>query len=119
MHDWLTIFRMARTTASKKKPFVVQELKFQDFLDLESLSKLMKNKTRDVSNEKVNWLKVKCFRYQKAKPGILEYRYDHTSGYKEINVFGRSRKIPNFKEITLKNAYTKLRSISSKKSKIC
>lgn len=102
MHDWLTIFRMARTTASKKKPFVVQELKFQDFLDLESLSKLMKNKTRDVSNEKVNWLKVKCFRYQKAKPGILEYRYDHTSGYKEINVFGRSRKIPNFKEITLK-----------------
>uniref|UniRef100_A0A6P7FGF5 Uncharacterized protein LOC114330033 n=1 Tax=Diabrotica virgifera virgifera TaxID=50390 RepID=A0A6P7FGF5_DIAVI len=54
MQDWLTVFRMARTTSSKKKPFVVQELKYKDFLDLEGLSKLIKNKTRDMKNEKIH-----------------------------------------------------------------
>nr|CAH7741734.1 unnamed protein product [Callosobruchus chinensis] len=54
MHDWLTIFRMARTCRSKKKPYNVEELKFPDFLDFEQLSKcLIKNKQTNTSGEKL------------------------------------------------------------------
>lgn len=60
----------------------------------------MKNKERYIRNEKENWLKVKCL-----------------NEYNQINVFGRNRNIPNLEEITLKNAYTKMRPISSKKKK--
>lgn len=49
MHDWLTVFRTARTSRSNKKPYNVQEIKFTDILDLEQLSKaLVKSKMLQV-----------------------------------------------------------------------
>ncbi|CAH0556484.1 unnamed protein product [Brassicogethes aeneus] len=83
----------------------------------EQLSKLLiKNKLKNTLGEKVNWLKVKCFKYLKSKPGMLLYRYDHTSEYKEIFVLakgkGRPSKITDMKII---KAYTKVRPISLKK----
>lgn len=115
IHDWMTIFRMARTARSNKKPYNVKELKFKDFFDIEKLSKLiMKNKLKNTLGDKVNWLKVKCFKYLKCKPWILHYRYDHTSEYMEINVCGKGRPF-NFNNFRLSNAYSKPRPISSLK----
>lgn len=112
IHDWMTIFRIARTSRSNKKPYNVIELKFGDFLDLDNLSKLvMKNKLKNTLGEKVNWLKVKCFKYLKSKPGILQYRYDHTSEYMEINVLGKGRP-QNLSNFIPSRAYTKPRPIT-------
>lgn len=122
MQDWLTIFRMARTSRSNKKAYNVVELKFSDFLDLEQLSKsLIKNKLKNTAGEKVNWLKVKCFRYLKCKPGVLQYRYDHTSEYKEILVLGTGKGRPyntnNISDLKILKAYAKVRPITDKKKK--
>lgn len=115
IHDWITIFRMARTSRSKKKPYQVKELTFKDFLDLENLSKLiMKNKLKNTLGEKVNWLKCKCFKYSKSKPWILQYRYDHTSEYRDINVSGKGRPI-SLETLVPTKAYKQLRPITSLK----
>nr|CAH7758157.1 unnamed protein product [Callosobruchus chinensis] len=117
VQDWINIFHLARSQRKKKNapPYNVRELKFSDFFDLSQLSKLiMKNKSRDVHGELVNWLKVKSFRYLKNKPGILEYRYDHTSDYKEINVLGKGRPV-NILKVKLSKTYKKMRPISLKK----
>ena len=94
MHDWINIFRLTCSKRNRKNaaPYNVQELKYSDFINLNALSKdILKNKTKDSDGNKVNWLKVKCFRFEKMSPGVLKYRYDHSSPYSEINVFGRRR----------------------------
>lgn len=93
MQDWLTIFRLARSKGLKgKSPYEVKEMKFKDFVDLKQLSKdKIKNKNRDINGEHVNWLLVKCFKYCKASPGIIYYRYDHTSEYTSLPVTGKGR----------------------------
>ncbi|CAG9772257.1 unnamed protein product [Ceutorhynchus assimilis] len=115
IHDWMNIFRMARSSRSNKKPYHVKELKFNDFLDLDKFEKLiMKNKLKNTLGEKVNWLKVKCFKYLKSRPWILQYRYDHTSEYMEVNVLGKGRP-SNFDNFVLAKAYSKPRTITSLK----
>ena len=34
----------------------------------------------------MNWLKIKCLRYEKLSPGIIYYRYGYAGEYKIINV---------------------------------
>jgi hypothetical protein len=69
----------------------------RNFFDRNILKTLMAlmtyNNPKNTVGEKVNWLKVKCFQYLKCKAWILQYRYDRTSEYFEINVFGKGRKI--------------------------
>lgn len=96
MNDWLNIFRMARSTRTKKsnKPYSVTELKFNDFLDLSALSMtIIRNKRRDTEGNIVNWMKVKCFKYEKESPGIIHYKYNHSGEYKKINVSGKGRPV--------------------------
>nr|CAI5844976.1 unnamed protein product [Callosobruchus analis] len=104
MHDWLTIFWMARTCRSKKKPYNVEESEYSDFLDFEQLSKcLIKNKQTNTSAE---------------KPGVLQYRYDHTSEYKDMLVLGKAKCRPcNISETKILKAYARLRPISVLKEK--
>lgn len=94
MHDWMNIFSAARSNRNKKnaKPYAVKELKYSDFYDLGLLSKqILKNKTRNTAGQKVNWLKVKCFRFEKNSPTIIKYRYGHSGEYLEINISIRNR----------------------------
>lgn len=117
MHDWLNIFRLARSKRGKKKnsQYIVSELKYDDFLDLPKVAKTMlKNVKTDTEGNKINWLKVKCFKYQKTYPNIIQYRYDHKSSYLAINVNGRGRPttLPN-----LSNMYNNPLPISSQKYK--
>lgn len=87
VNDWLSIFKKARSRRNRNKtygPYITKELKFNEFLDLKDLSKnLLKNKLFDCDNERVNWLKVKCFRFTKLQPNFFEYRYDYFGDYKK------------------------------------
>lgn len=93
IHDWMNIMRQARTTRSKKNPYQIVQLRHGDFLDLDSLSKsLLCNRTHDTNREKVKWLKVKTFRYEKANPGQLLYRYGYDGEFAIIHTAGIGRK---------------------------
>lgn len=121
VHDWLSIFRRARSKRNRNKfgdPFITKEFKFNEILNLQELSRtLLKNKTTDSNNEKVNWLKVKCFRFQKTEPGVIEYRYDYFNEYKKINIGGRSRVAQkvNFETLKITTLYKNMQPISVQK----
>ena len=61
VHDWITIFKTARSNRNRnknKKPYIVEELSYKDFVDLQKLSAiLIKNKTFDVHRNQIKWLK--------------------------------------------------------------
>ena len=73
---------MSRAKCVKNKvkpPYEATQLSFLDMLDLKTLSPtLIKNKNMNTENEKMNWLKIKCLRYEKLSPGIIYYRYGYT-----------------------------------------
>ncbi|CAG9773351.1 unnamed protein product [Ceutorhynchus assimilis] len=98
MNDWLNIFRAARSKRKsiKAKPYEVEELKYNDFLDLKELSKsLIKNRSKDTNGEVVNWLLIKSLKYSKKEPGIIQYKYEHSASYCSINVVDKGRPISN------------------------
>ncbi|KAL4718045.1 hypothetical protein ACJJTC_002344 [Scirpophaga incertulas] len=39
-----------------------------------------------ILKDKLQWLKVKCFRFEKERPNIVQYKYDYISDYKELDV---------------------------------
>lgn len=118
IQDWLNIFKLARSKRVRNKKgsaYKVFQMLFSDFRDLTDLSQnIIKNRNKNTEGETVNWLKVKCFRYEKTRPGIIRYRYDHSSEFKEILVFGK-RRPNNLQEIELKKLYSKILPITQKK----
>lgn len=90
VQDWVTFFKTARLTINLNKnkgPCTVTELGFQDFVNLQILAMtLVKNKNYCLSNEKLNWLKVKSFKFRKDNPFIVGYKYDYFNEYKYIDV---------------------------------
>lgn len=121
VNDWLSIFKRARSRRNRNKtygPYITKELKFNEFLDLKDLSiNLLKNKLFDCDNERVNWLKVKCFRFQKSQPNFVEYRYDYFGDYKKINIEGRARTTQktDYTGVELKKLYQRALPISINK----
>lgn len=70
-----------------KKHYKPVQLYFSDIIDLKDLKNyLVKNRSISNDGEVVQWLKVKCFRFEKAKPNIVMFRYDYVSLYKQLNV---------------------------------
>ncbi|KAI4455546.1 dna-directed rna polymerases i ii and iii subunit rpabc2 [Holotrichia oblita] len=115
MNDWINIFKMSRTKRGKKKndQYKVKELKFPDFIDFKKLSQdILKNRTRNTLGDRVNWLKVKRFRIEKASQSLVKYSYTHSGDYLDINIHGKGRpsKLP-----LLKKAYSAMLPISEKK----
>jgi hypothetical protein len=89
VNDYINIFKLARASKSKsnKPPYRTCQLSFSDFLDLKNLSdQLIKNKNVDDNGKKINWLKVKCFKYEKSAPNILQYKYNYSEDYTRINI---------------------------------
>lgn len=114
VNDWMNIFKLARSTRgrNKDKPsYETEELKFNDMLDLKDLSaNLIKNKTLDENGAKVNWLKVKCFKYEKAKPNCIQYRYDYSSDYVGILITAKRRGRKSAKNLTFEDDLPQLYS---------
>ncbi|RZF44217.1 hypothetical protein LSTR_LSTR003857 [Laodelphax striatellus] len=87
VHEWINVMKQARSTKATKPPYNVKELRYNDFFDLKKLStKLIKNKSLDTDGNKVNWLKIKCFRYEASSPNVIFYRYDYSGLYKCLDV---------------------------------
>ncbi|CAG9822128.1 unnamed protein product [Phaedon cochleariae] len=100
MHDWLNIFRMARSNRGRNKrspPYNVHELKYKDFLDLKKLaSRTFKNRSIDESGNRVNWLKIKSMRYEKNLPQYVLFKYNYSDPeFLRLNVAGRSSRTTN------------------------
>lgn len=117
VHEWINVMKKARI--SKKNPYTVREMNFTDFSDLKFLSKnLIKNKSIDENGDTVNWLKVKCFKYQKSSENTIFYRYDHTSPYKKINTQLKKRqKTSSIAIETIPRLYNSRLPISVEKKK--
>lgn len=116
MNDWKNVFKSARSqNKTKRKPYEVIELKYKDFMNLQDLAnKTIKNKSKDENGNKIDWLKIKCLKYEKKHPGIIFYKYDHNnSEYKRVYAKGRGR--PRRETYTLKPAYPQNLPITKKK----
>ena len=87
--DWHTIFRNAR----RNNPYTVVPMTHGCFFDLKQLSSKLLKKTLQAEEDgsKLQWLKVKCFKFCKDQPGIIQYRYGHEGPYKTIKLFGKAR----------------------------
>lgn len=118
MNDWKEIFRSARSkNKTKKEPYAVIELKYSDILDFQELAnKLVKNKNKDEEGNKVEWLKIKCLKYEQNNPDVIFYKYSHSSDFQRIPVKGRGRR--REEPHILKSAYLHQLPINDKKKRI-
>ena len=62
--DWERVVRQAR----HKNPFQVIKMKPEDFVSPTALTKLIVNRKKTVTNEKVEWLKIRWIRVSSDKP---------------------------------------------------
>ena len=81
-HGWQNIFRAAR----KRRPYEVVRLEHTDFIDLKHLSSTI---MRAASASRINWMKVKCLKFEKNQAGVIQFRYSHEGDYQSVNVCGR------------------------------
>jgi hypothetical protein len=78
--DYYHAVRLAR----KSKPFTVKILDTTEFLDFKQVAnKIVRNRTIAIDGSKLNWLKVKQFRYAREKPFTVQFKY----GYKDVDPF--------------------------------
>ncbi|XP_065680363.1 uncharacterized protein LOC136094417 [Hydra vulgaris] len=76
-------------------PYLVKPLQHTDFFDSKQLcGKIVKNCTKNIKGETINWLNIKWARFEKSRPFIMQYKYSITSPtFMEINVqSGRGRR---------------------------
>lgn len=85
MIDWKGVMLRARSSRNNKNatPYKVTELSYKGMIDVKELaSKIIKNRTlTGDGKEKVNWLKIKCLRFEKNLPGVIQFRYDYDGPY--------------------------------------
>ncbi|KAF9405767.1 hypothetical protein HW555_013627 [Spodoptera exigua] len=61
---------------------------YNDMIDIKALSEhFVENTSKDKEGNKIMWLKIKCFRFEKGHPGLVKFRYTHDGPYSEFDVF--------------------------------
>lgn len=65
-----------------------------DFFSTRELEKALTNRKKTEADEKVEWLRIQWLRYDKEKPGILQYKYSNNENvlFNEVNVKKRGKK---------------------------
>lgn len=91
--------------------------------------KVIKNRNICTEGKKVNWLKIKCLRFEKQFPGIIKFRYGYDGPYMSIDtsctITGRmTRRTTTHNSIDIaqeevKPAYEHPLPISEAKKKTC
>lgn len=112
--DWERVVRQAR----RKNPFQVFKMKPEDFVSSKALTKLIVNRKKIVTNEKVEWLKTCWIRVSSDKPLQFSYRYTHNAleEWKVVDVKHKTKGCPpDLGRAKLPQLYTHPRSISQKK----
>lgn len=67
--QWINVIRQAK----KKEPhFVVVEMRQEDFYSSDLLQRLIVNRKKTVSGEKINWFKIQKIIYEKENPFLLK-----------------------------------------------
>lgn len=126
MNDWKNVAKRARSIRHRKDapPYQVQEIKYNDIIDTKELAAtLITNKTMAQDGKKVQWLKIKCLRYEKTNPGIIKFRYGYDGEYSVLDTTKktRSKKGPadpgTSGEMILPKAYTSILPITQSKKK--
>jgi hypothetical protein len=71
--EWQMLIRTAR---KKPRPYIVKSVNHHDFMDFKKLSTLfMKNTSKTVTGETVQWLKIKWLRFEKNDPLTIKFKY--------------------------------------------
>ena len=112
--DWERVVRQAR----RKNPFQVFKMKPEDLVSSKALTKLIVNRKKIVTNEKVEWLKTCWIRVSSDKPLQFSYRYTHNAleEWKVVDVKHKTKGCPpDLGRAKLPQLYTHPRSISQKK----
>lgn len=122
VNDWINIMVIARSNRRKRKnkksdPYIVEELKFSDIVDLKSLGEnLIKNRTLDDKGEKVQWFKIKVLRFEKKQPGVILFKYSiEETEFRTLPTYGLGRP-PNM-PVELQKLYSRQLPISAAKKK--
>ena len=71
--DWQSLIHNCR----KKNAFTVREMKREDFLAINKLTRYIINRKQNKDKQKVNWLKFLWIRVEKSAPLTYRYRTSH------------------------------------------
>lgn len=77
MYGFDEFCKVVTSCKQNKKKFVVTKITCEDFYSTEALQKLITNRKKDKTKEKVNCLNMKVIRVEKSKPGVLLFKYSH------------------------------------------
>lgn len=106
------------TARKSPSPYVVKRMTYQEFMDFKELSKkTIVNRTRNSLGETIRWLKIKQLRFEKAKPDLIQYKYDLSDDFKELIVRPARRGRKSVDNLELKPVYDARLPISSAKKK--
>lgn len=83
--EWALLISTARLNP---RPYQVNVMSYNDFYDLKDLvGRTVKNVSTTVTNQKVNWIKIKWIRVEKSKPQIIQFKYNlDDSQFLEIDI---------------------------------
>nr|CAH7758669.1 unnamed protein product [Callosobruchus chinensis] len=89
--EWSVLISTARRNP---RPYYVNNLRFDDFCDLQELAATMTpNTTTNTNQEKVQWLKIKWMRFEKTDPYLIKYKYELSDEeFLLIDVAGRRKR---------------------------
>ena len=113
--EWEILIKACRR---KPRHYVVTVLKHSDFYDIKDMAKkTVKNTSKSDDGQTVKWLRIKWFRFEKAEPNVVKYKYNLSSPeFHRTNI--NNNGIPvSWPLITLSSAYSSRQSISVAKKK--
>nr|CAH7718008.1 unnamed protein product [Callosobruchus chinensis] len=90
--EWSVLISTARRNP---RPYYVNNLRFDDFYDLQELAATMtpNTTTNNTNQEKVQWLKIKWMRFEKTDPYLIKYKYELSDEeFLLIDVAGRRKR---------------------------
>nr|CAH7744237.1 unnamed protein product [Callosobruchus chinensis] len=89
--EWSVLIPTARRNP---RPYYVNNLRFDDFYDLQELAATMTpNTTTNTNQEKVQWLKIRWMRFEKTDPYLIKYKYELSDEeFLLIDVAGRRKR---------------------------
>ena len=113
--EWYNVIHMAR----RHKPYVVYQLDFSSFFDLEKVKNdLIVNKNKDTDGATVNWMEIHSIRFKKDSPFSFLYAYEPMGEYRKVVTKVQPGR--RSKPATLVQLYTKQLAITAaKKRTLC
>ena len=79
--EWYNVIHMAR----RHKPYVVYQLDFSSFFDLEKVKNdLIVNRNKDTGGATVNWMEIHSIRFKKDSPFSFLYSYEPMGEYRTV-----------------------------------